>query len=251
MCEELLSKSKNTTKLKKNSETGLRMPLLKRDGHCTLLCMMNFFAGFRLIKRFLPKIESFLELGSGDCALSLRMTKYVKQVYAVDVSKQIIKDICMPANFQLFISDGSTIPIPDNSIDLAYSNQLMEHLHPDDASNQLKNIYSVLNAKGKYICITPNRFSGPHDISRYFDNLATGFHLKEYTLGELSNLFRDVGFSNLILYAGGKGIYIRFPLPIVLLCEKVLSKIPSKFQKALACFLPIRAILGIILIGLK
>ena len=72
----------------------------------------------------------------------------------------------------------------------------MEHLHPDDAVDQLKNIYNALVNGGKYICITPNRLTGPHDISKYFDNVATGFHLKEYTVTELSGLFREVGFSD-------------------------------------------------------
>jgi SAM-dependent methyltransferase len=205
----------------------------------------------KFINRFLPQVESFLEVGPGDCALSLKMAEIVKQVYAVDVSEEITKDIVEPNNFQLIISDGSSIPVPSNTIDLAYSNQLMEHLHPNDAYNQLKNIYAALKDSGKYICITPNRFYGPSDISKYFDDVATGFHLKEYTIGELSNLFKEVGFSKAILYAGGEGIYIRFPLQLSLMCEKLLNKLPSKFRKACARFLPMKAILGIKLIGLK
>jgi predicted SAM-dependent methyltransferase len=34
------------------------------------------------------------------------------------------------------------------SVDLAYSNQLMEHLHPDDASEQLANVYRALKPGG-------------------------------------------------------------------------------------------------------
>ena len=123
----------------------------------------------------------------------------------------------------------------------------MEHLHPDDACNQLNNIYSVLKSGGKYICITPNSFYGPHDISKYFDDVATGFHLKEYTITELSKLFREAGFSRVILYAGGKGIYARFPLRLALMCEKL----SSRFGKAFACFLPVKSVLGINLIGIK
>ena len=63
----------------------------------------------------------------------------------------------------------------------------MEHLHPDDALEQLQNIYSALVPGGIYLCITPNRLSGPQDVSRDFDMVATGFHLKEYTISELSN----------------------------------------------------------------
>ena len=41
---------------------------------------------------------------------------------------------------------------------------------------------------GVYICITPNRVSGPHDVSRGFDEVATGFHMHEYTGREIRPL---------------------------------------------------------------
>ena len=205
----------------------------------------------KLINRFLSHVKTFMDVGSGDCALSLRMAEQVQKVYAVDVSTVITKNVIGPTNFQLCISDGFGMPVPHNTIDLAYSRCLMEHLHPHDAYLQLKNIYTALSNTGKYICITPNRISGPHDISKYFDDVATGFHLKEYTIEELSNLFREVGFTKVILYAGGKGIYIRFPLQLGLISEKILSKMPCKLRKTVTNFLPIKAILGINLIGLK
>lgn len=62
----------------------------------------------------------------------------------------------------------------------------MEHLHPDDAYEQLQEIYNALIPGGIYICITPNRLSGPHDVSQYFDSIATGFHPKEYTTVEMN-----------------------------------------------------------------
>jgi len=94
----------------------------------------------KFLGRFLNKDITFLEVGPGDCALSLEMTKYAKQVYAVDVSDEITKGLMPPPNFQLILSDGCSIPIPPSSLDVVYSNQLMEHLHPDDAFEQLRNI---------------------------------------------------------------------------------------------------------------
>jgi SAM-dependent methyltransferase len=132
-----------------------------------------------LISRFLKPESSFLEIGAGSCSLSLAVATLVRQVYALDVSFEITKDIDKPGNVDLILSDGCSINLPIHSIDVAYSNQLMEHLHPDDALDQLKNVYNVLVLGGVYICITPNRLNGPHDISRYFDTVAQGFHLKE------------------------------------------------------------------------
>ena len=84
----------------------------------------------------------------------------------------------------------------------------MEHLHPDDAFEQLENIYRALTPGGVYICVTPNRLSGPHDISSLYDEVATGFHLKEYSISELHSLFRRVGFSRIRVHFGIKEKYI-------------------------------------------
>ena len=205
----------------------------------------------KLLQRFLPQVHSYLEVGPGDCALSLRVAKLVKKVYAVDVSKEITKNLTLPKNFLLFISDGTSIPVPRKSIDFAFSDQLMEHLHPDDAVTQLKNIYAALKPGGKYLCVTTNKLSGPHDVSRGFDTVASGFHLKEYSIAELRDLFKQAGFSKVQLYAGGEGLYIRFPLWLALLLESMIGTLPTTLGKAIARAAGVRHILGIYLLGLK
>lgn len=204
-----------------------------------------------LLKRFLKTEYIFLEIGPGDLSLSIEVARHVKKVYAIDVSEEISKDEILPENFKLIISDGCSIPLPGHHINLAYSNDLMEHLHPDDAFDQLKNIYKVLKDGGKYICKTPNQLSGPHDISKYFDNVATCFHLKEYTVTELSDLFNKVGFLKISTYFGGKMIYLKFPLFIIKKCEKLLNKLRFSLRKSITNTLPVKALLGIIIVGTK
>src|SRR6185503_12322595 len=133
-----------------------------------------------LLRRHLHPGVTYLEIGPGDCSLAIAVAKLVRKVYAVDVSNEITREVQLPDNFELVISDGSSIPAPPGSVDVAYSDQVMEHLHPDDAMDQLRNVYESLAPGGLYICITPNRLSGPHDVSQYFEDVATGFHLKEY-----------------------------------------------------------------------
>lgn len=109
--------------------------------------------------RFLRDGMTFAEVGPGDCALALEVAKRAKVVYAIDVSSEITTRETLE-NFRLILSDGSSIPVPSDSVDLLYSNQLMEHLHPDDAHDQLGEIYRVL-ARGGAICVcyaqSPNR----------------------------------------------------------------------------------------------
>lgn len=203
------------------------------------------------LRDYLTPEVTYLEIGPGDCSLAIEVAKRVRKVYAVDVSEEIAKDVVLPGNLELIISDGCSIPVPENCINLAYSDQLMEHLHPDDAKDQLQNIYKALAPGGVYICITPNRLSGPHDVSQYFDDVATGFHLKEYTLTELSRIFQSVGFREFQVLVGARGSHLRVPTILPRALEFILERAGGRFGRKVARRLPLRLILGVKLIARK
>jgi SAM-dependent methyltransferase len=190
-----------------------------------------------LLRRFLAPEKTFLELGAGDCRLALRVAREVKKSYALEVSREVSKNLDAPSNFDLVYSAGTDVPIPNGSIHVAYSYQLMEHIHPEDAFEQLHSIYEVLAQSGIYVCITPNRLTGPHDVSRYFDREASGFHLREYTIGELHSLFRSVGFSETLAYVGIKGRYARVPIWLIKGLERGLDILPWR-QRSVVTELP-------------
>src|SRR5260370_29315640 len=180
----------------------------------------------RLLRPFLVRDAAFLELGAGDCRLAVRVAREVMKPFALEVLLEVTKNVDPPPNFELVISSGTDIPVPKGSINVAYRYQLMEHIHPEDAVEQLQNIYDVLAPNGIYICITPNRLSGPHDISRYFDRLASGFHMREYTLHELDPLFRSVGFRETYAYGGIRGRFTKIPIWLIAGLERSLSILP-------------------------
>ena len=86
---------------------------------------------------------------------------------------------------------------------------------------------------------------------RYFDTVATGFHLKEYTASESIKLFKTVGFSKVRAYVTAKGHYVKFPLPLIKLCEGLLDVLPDALGKSLARSLPLRLLLDVRLVGTK
>lgn len=180
---------------------------------------------------FLRPDLNFLEIGPGDCALSVCVARRVKHVWGVDVSTELTRAPGFPPNFELLISDGTSIPTPPGSVDLAFSNQLMEHLHPDDALEQLRNIHRALAPGGRYICLTPNRVCGPHDVSRHFDDTATCFHLKEYTAGELATLFAGVGFRDMKALLRARGRYLQIPPLLATTVEQVLDHAPHGLKR--------------------
>ena len=203
------------------------------------------------LQPFVNETSVYLEIGPGDCALAFEIAKQVKKVYAIDVSKEITKNVDAPENFELILSDGSSVPLAPESVDVAFSNQLMEHLHADDSFRQLENVFRSLKKGGVYFCITPNRLSGPHDISRNFDAVATGLHLKEYTVTELDEIFRNVGFSKTKIYLYFSKFKIFLPVFPYKVGEKLLDILPHSLRKLLTFNKVVRFLLGIKLVGTK
>lgn len=174
------------------------------------------------IQKYLQPDTTFLEIGAGDCALSFAVCPIVRRVYGLDVSPTIASTVEQPENFELIISDGTNIPV--TGVDFAYSHQLMEHIHPEDAIEQLRNIYLALKPGGAYCCITPSALNGPHDVSRGFDRVATGFHLKEYTLRELDSCFRSVGFGRTTCIPHRRGHHLNIGLAKTV--ERIIEALP-------------------------
>jgi SAM-dependent methyltransferase len=242
-----------------NMLTGLYEELFREvPDHPRMVCKLtpeesraNVEAQMQFMRRFLRPHTTLLEIGPGDCAFSFAAARRVRHVYAVDVDAVLSRNAEPPANFRLFISDGVSVPVPAGSVDVAYSNQLMEHLHPDDAREQLTNIFAALAPTGLYICITPNRLDGPHDISRWFSDEPTGFHLKEYTVSELARIFRTAGFRRVSSYARLNGVWLRVPLALILALETMLHRAPANRRKALARRWPLRKLLNCALVAVR
>ncbi|MDP9178576.1 MAG: class I SAM-dependent methyltransferase, partial [Gemmatimonadota bacterium] len=73
--------------------------------------------------------------------------------------------------------------------------------------------------------------SGPHDISKDFDEEATGLHLKEYTNTELRALFMRAGFSDCRCYATVNGGYAELPSFVLSSLEKLLILCPASVRR--------------------
>jgi SAM-dependent methyltransferase len=204
-----------------------------------------------MFERYLHPDAAFLEVGAGDLAVSLAVADRVRKVFAVEVSHEVTADLQLPPNVELVMSDGVSVEVTPGSVDVAYSHQLMEHLHPDDAREQLENIHAALAPGGVYVCVTPNRLSGPHDVSKYFDDVASGFHLREYTIAELTELFRSVGFTGVRALVGGRGSYVAAPILPLRAYEAAFSAGPPRLRRALARLVPFSVLLGVGVVGRK
>lgn len=163
----------------------------------------------------------------------------------IDASKEIlVKRPDDPPNLEFYIMDATELNFPPDSFDVAFSSQLIEHLHPDDVEVHFASVYRVLKENGLYAFDTPSRITGPHDISKHFDEVASGFHLKEWVYGELAAYLKKVGFRKVQTMALPWRLVKRFPplrglgtVPVSLLTpgENLAKAIKHKKLRMMLC----------------
>jgi SAM-dependent methyltransferase len=205
----------------------------------------------RLLRPFLTPDTVFLEVGAGDCALPLLVAPMVRKAYGLEVSGELTRGVANTGKFQVLLSQGCDVPLPDNTIDVAYSFQVIEHIHPDDVIEQLKDLYRVLKPGGLYYCITPNRLHGPNDISRDFDREATGLHLKEYSITDLLKLFRSIGFRRVWIERMIKGHRCPAPILPARILERALECLPWSIRTPLTRSYLMTRLLHVSVVGKK
>ena len=141
------------------------------------------------------------------------------------------------ANVSWSVSDGVHLDRFEsaNSYDAVISDQVLEHLHPDDIEAHLRGVHAILKPGGRYIFCTPHRFSGPHDVSRVFKyDRALGMHLKEYTYREFMAALRETGFKSAhyaflpVHNVPAERFLAGFYLRVLLALEGLLSLVPSR-----------------------
>lgn len=208
-------------------------------------------AKLHFVSRFLDSGSCLMEIGAGDCVFATRAARLVRRVIALDISEVITSTVRDIANLEVIISDGTSIPVDPASVDIAYSDQLMEHLHPDDALTQLANLVRAIRPGGKYVCITPNRVTGPHDISRGFDDVATGLHLREYNAHEIRTMFLSAGFSQVKFYAGGRGHYVPLPNVVALSSEATFERLPRAVRQRARNSIAANALFGLNIVATR
>lgn len=199
----------------------------------------------QLVKEHLNDSTVFVEFGPGDCHFAFEVCKHVKKVYAVDISDQRLERLHVPANFKLAIYDGFNLDIESDSVDVAFSDQLIEHLHPEDIEDHFRLVKRILRSGGSYIFRTPHAFFGPHDISKYFSDEPEGFHLKEWTYSEVEEILKRVSFTS---WDGFWRInrklnkkFVRIPFCYFKTAEAMLEWLPKKPQRFLSrFFLPLQ-----------
>lgn len=200
----------------------------------------------RMLLRELKPDDVFLEIGGGDCRVALSVAPHVTKSVAIDVTDQLVPKDIAATNFEFVKNRCADVPVPDESVSFIYSNQVLEHIHPDDVEERMRELYRVLKPGGRYLCRTPNQISGPHDISMFFDDVARGTHMREYSYQSLYQLMRDTGFVRpRIVIAPRAYRLFDIPYPLAHLVEMMFAAAPRSLHTQICRSRIGRSLLGI------
>jgi SAM-dependent methyltransferase len=186
----------------------------------------------RAIGQFLPRSRDarILEVGCGMGDLMVGLSELGYHCTGLDVSRTRIEYLRSRRGSRLRFehAEGTHLPFASASFDAVISIQLFEHLHPDDAGTHLREVWRVLKPGGRCLLETPNRWAGPGDVSRFFSDQPEGFHLREYSIAELSRLFHSALFSPVSVVRWRKEV---LSARAAIRLERVWSLLPRVYRR--------------------
>ena len=134
-------------------------PFLEQKGRVLSNRLENFY------KRLAVKPDDrVLEIACGRGEICNLLASRVRSVVGTDYAVSAIA-ICQEAyrdsghkNLQFVVADAKALPFPDNSFDLVFCSEFLEHVHDWELREVMKEIVRVLTPNGRLIAQTePNR----------------------------------------------------------------------------------------------
>lgn len=160
--------------------TGERI-LLERE---TPLMIARHLSAYRFAKDYLSS-RTVLDIGCGEGYGSFYLADVASQVKALDYSREAIDYAAgkySKDNLQFLAMNIENLSSLSQKFSAICSFQFIEHLA--NASQFLKDVASLLEDDGLFICSTPNKI----DASKGQDTPFNRFHLKEYFYAEFKEL---------------------------------------------------------------
>jgi SAM-dependent methyltransferase len=137
------------------------------------------------LQRFIPRDAAVLDLGAGYCGFINNIS--AKEKYAVDQGGAVAQH----ANPDVHASVGDVTNLSafgDNTLDVVFASNLLEHLDEEPLDRMLAEVYRVLAPGGRFIVMQPN-FT--YAYRHYFDDFT---HRRIFTHISLRDVLRSTGF---------------------------------------------------------
>jgi 2-polyprenyl-3-methyl-5-hydroxy-6-metoxy-1,4-benzoquinol methylase len=197
-----------------------------------------------------PPPKRIYEVGSGAGGLARALAAAGYEVEATDVSR-VRRGVSRETEAVTWgVTDGVHLGrfAEPGGYDAVLSDQVIEHLHPDDLDRHLEGCLALLRPGGTYVFRTPHSYTGPHDISVVFGLVApVGMHLREYTARELRDRLRASGFEKVtavlhfphgVTVPGHAAFASRLYMRYLTMAEAMLKPLAPRTRRQIAGLLP-------------
>ena len=175
-----------------------------------IYCQQRFI---KIIKKHIGKKQRILEIG---CATGYIQNALGRRIIGIDLTHSLLKK----NKNKVICADALAIPFKNNSFDLVYSVNVLEHV--PDADKMIKECKRVAKKNSKIILITPNG-----DMEFFLDaaeklklKLPEGPH-KFLGFKELQNLIKKNG---LRIVSSERFVFVPFRIPL-------MTQISERFEK--------------------
>jgi SAM-dependent methyltransferase len=142
----------------------------------------------RAFLRRLPPARRVLDIGAGNGRFACAAAD-AHWVVALEISAEAIAVLRPRTGVSggpvICQASGLRLPFAAASFDAVVSQDLIEHLHPNQLAMHLAEVHRVLAPDGRYLLHTPSSLHGSTSL---------GLHLREYRLRELRRIAQACGF---------------------------------------------------------
>ena len=169
----------------------------------------NLLNKIEIINEFIPDdVKSIIDIGCGNGIITNMLSaKY--DVTGVDRSEKALSFVTT----KKILSDAEQIPVKDNSYDLVFSSEMLEHLDDDSLNLAIREMKRISK---KYILISVPNGENPMKNSIQCPKCkhiyARSYHLQSFKLNKLVKLFPEY---KLLKYKTS-GIKVRYYRPFIL-----------------------------------
>lgn len=167
--------------------------------------------------KYVGKPRAVLDLGCGygDFVNNI----HCETKYAVDLNADA-KNYLNPGVKFICSTADSLSSVPDASIDLVFSSNLMEHLTDPELEATAREITRVLAPGGRFITMQPNYF---YAYREYFDDYT---HKKVFSHQSLSDFFTSQGFDLIAIEKKFLPFSLKSLLPKTYILTKLYLNLP-------------------------
>ncbi|MBJ7332405.1 MAG: class I SAM-dependent methyltransferase [Solirubrobacteraceae bacterium] len=183
-----------------------------------------------------PPPRRVYEVGSGQGTLARALAQAGYDVVATDISSERGGARTGEPGMTWGETDGVHLDrfAEPGTFDAVISDQMVEHLHPDDFLPHLRSARALLKPGGKYAFRTPHGPSGPYDSSLPFGfPLALATHLREYCFSSRVALLRSAGYREVLAERPSRegpvpsAAYVRY----LTFAEQQLDRLPLRLRR--------------------